>query len=188
MVYTKLARKGTEMSYRRDNTADNSDDVETPLLIAPFYTNGFFEDAGEDYNVGGGRKGDGGGRRPLSDRRSRCAKDSSSGWRWSSRREPKNASCNCLCIVCADDGVRVIVQNMGEAEEETRGAGLHLLKWPFQTASLVSLKIRHIDIQTNTKTIDNVSVSVHRFVFPQPTTESPDPQEHFQPCSRLIST
>eukprot|EP00282_Hemiselmis_andersenii_P022682 CAMPEP_0172005214 /NCGR_PEP_ID=MMETSP1041-20130122/4918_1 /TAXON_ID=464988 /ORGANISM="Hemiselmis andersenii, Strain CCMP439" /LENGTH=338 /DNA_ID=CAMNT_0012659175 /DNA_START=350 /DNA_END=1362 /DNA_ORIENTATION=- len=79
------------------------------------------------------------------------------------KKEPPSRSCNCCCIVCADQSVKVIVQNFGQLES-IRDAGLHLLKWPFQTAALVSLKVRMLDVTTNSKTLDNVTVQVRSSV------------------------
>eukprot|EP00283_Hemiselmis_rufescens_P020117 CAMPEP_0173441262 /NCGR_PEP_ID=MMETSP1357-20121228/23864_1 /TAXON_ID=77926 /ORGANISM="Hemiselmis rufescens, Strain PCC563" /LENGTH=298 /DNA_ID=CAMNT_0014406831 /DNA_START=257 /DNA_END=1150 /DNA_ORIENTATION=- len=78
-------------------------------------------------------------------------------------KEPPSRSCNCCCVVCADQSVKVIVQNFGRLDS-IGNAGLHLLKWPFQTAALVSLKVRMLDVEVNTKTLDNVSVQVRTSV------------------------
>eukprot|EP00285_Hemiselmis_virescens_P012588 CAMPEP_0173390676 /NCGR_PEP_ID=MMETSP1356-20130122/15783_1 /TAXON_ID=77927 ORGANISM="Hemiselmis virescens, Strain PCC157" /NCGR_SAMPLE_ID=MMETSP1356 /ASSEMBLY_ACC=CAM_ASM_000847 /LENGTH=321 /DNA_ID=CAMNT_0014348127 /DNA_START=242 /DNA_END=1203 /DNA_ORIENTATION=- len=77
--------------------------------------------------------------------------------------EPGSRSCNCCCFVCADQSVKVIVQNFGRLDS-IRDAGLHLLRWPFQTAALVSLKVRIMDVTTNSKTLDNVTVKVRSSV------------------------
>lgn len=66
----------------------------------------------------------------------------------------------CCCFQCVQEMDAGIIENCGKYDR-VAGAGFVLLKWPFECIkTTLSLKIRQLDVQCETKTKDNVFVHV----------------------------
>lgn len=65
----------------------------------------------------------------------------------------------CFCVVCTDTSERGVIQDCGEYKG-IANPGMSCVKFPFTTVSGVSMKTKQIDVVTNTKTKDNVTVAV----------------------------
>uniref|UniRef100_A0A7S0YMM6 Band 7 domain-containing protein n=1 Tax=Hemiselmis tepida TaxID=464990 RepID=A0A7S0YMM6_9CRYP len=63
------------------------------------------------------------------------------------------------CCVCVDASQRAVVQRFGQYAY-TAGPGLNCILFPIYTAANVSIKVRQIDVRTETKTKDNVTLRV----------------------------
>jgi len=64
-----------------------------------------------------------------------------------------------LCLVCIDTGEVGINQLFGKFSGISN-PGLNLVCWPFQTVTNVSTKIQQLEVETTTKTKDNVTLTV----------------------------
>eukprot|EP00802_Teleaulax_amphioxeia_P010734 Tamp_10763.p2 GENE.Tamp_10763~~Tamp_10763.p2 ORF type:complete len:291 (+),score=65.04 Tamp_10763:32-904(+) len=65
----------------------------------------------------------------------------------------------CLCFQCVDAADKGVVQSCGKFKS-VANPGLVCILWPFEIVSPVSMKLNPIDVVTNTKTKDNVTVRV----------------------------
>eukprot|EP00281_Chroomonas_sp_CCMP1168_P030364 CAMPEP_0206253340 /NCGR_PEP_ID=MMETSP0047_2-20121206/23099_1 /ASSEMBLY_ACC=CAM_ASM_000192 /TAXON_ID=195065 /ORGANISM="Chroomonas mesostigmatica_cf, Strain CCMP1168" /LENGTH=257 /DNA_ID=CAMNT_0053679541 /DNA_START=107 /DNA_END=877 /DNA_ORIENTATION=- len=63
------------------------------------------------------------------------------------------------CFVCVDTSERAIIQVCGKYSY-TAGPGLNFICWPVQTAKNINMKVEQVDVRTETKTKDNVSIRV----------------------------
>eukprot|EP01062_Namystynia_karyoxenos_P001975 TRINITY_DN1068_c0_g1_i1.p1 TRINITY_DN1068_c0_g1~~TRINITY_DN1068_c0_g1_i1.p1 ORF type:complete len:329 (+),score=107.54 TRINITY_DN1068_c0_g1_i1:105-989(+) len=64
-----------------------------------------------------------------------------------------------MCITCVDQSERGVKQCNGKFQE-TVGPGCHCYICPFQEITPVVMKVQQLDITTNTKTADDVTVTV----------------------------
>merc|ERR1711939_116134 len=64
-----------------------------------------------------------------------------------------------LCCACVDAADKGIVQECGKYKG-LADPGCSIILWPIQTITPVSMQTRQLDVVTNTKTQDNVTVSV----------------------------
>jgi regulator of protease activity HflC (stomatin/prohibitin superfamily) len=64
-----------------------------------------------------------------------------------------------LCFSCIDAADKGVVQECGKFKG-LADPGCSFLMWPMQTVTPVSMQTRQLDVNTNTKTSDNVTVSV----------------------------
>jgi len=65
----------------------------------------------------------------------------------------------CGPVVCIDTSERGVLQSMGKYEG-TLSPGFNCIFWPIKGVNTVSMKVQQFDFQTDTKTSDNVTVSV----------------------------
>jgi regulator of protease activity HflC (stomatin/prohibitin superfamily) len=63
------------------------------------------------------------------------------------------------CPICVDQGNRAVIQRCGEYSH-IAAPGLSCIFWPWSTATMVSIKVRQIDVRTDTKSKDNVTLKV----------------------------
>jgi regulator of protease activity HflC (stomatin/prohibitin superfamily) len=63
------------------------------------------------------------------------------------------------CFLCVDTSQRAVIQKFGQYSH-TAGPGFNCILWPCYSAALVSVKVRQIDVRTETKTKDNVTLRV----------------------------
>lgn len=68
----------------------------------------------------------------------------------------------CLCFRCIPESNYAIVQKLGE-HSRMIGSGFNFLMWPLEEIpgnGLMSLRVMQLDVDVNTKTMDNVSIRV----------------------------
>jgi regulator of protease activity HflC (stomatin/prohibitin superfamily) len=65
----------------------------------------------------------------------------------------------CFCLGCVDSADKGVIQDCGKFNGIAE-PGFIWLNWPVQTVSAVSLRTQQVEVHTNTKTKDNVTVKV----------------------------
>lgn len=89
-----------------------------------------------------------------------------------------NMATQCFCAVCIDSADRGVIQNCGKFSGIAQ-PGCSLVLWPIATVTKVSMMTKQIDVQTNTKTKDNVTVSVTTAIMYHVGAESTDIEAFF---------
>ena len=89
-----------------------------------------------------------------------------------------NMATQCFCAVCIDSADRGVIQNCGKFSGIAH-PGCSLVLWPIATVTKVSMMTKQIDVQTNTKTKDNVTVSVTTAIMYHVGAESTDIEAFF---------
>lgn len=84
----------------------------------------------------------------------------------------------CFCAVCIDSADRGVIQNCGKFSGIAL-PGCSMVLWPIATVTKVSMMTKQIDVQTNTKTKDNVTVSVTTAIMYHVGAEATDIEAFF---------